>query len=85
MNLGDLSVGILGHRNPVAIFTSNRNLGRILVADEFLVKLFCPFGRESYTDKLRQQSRQTPDSHLTSFLSCDEFPVSNMNSANVAM
>ena len=28
-------------------FTSNRNLGQILVADEFLVKLFCRFGRES--------------------------------------
>ena len=47
VNLRDLSVRILGHRNPVAIFTSNRNLGRILVADEFLVKLFRRFGRES--------------------------------------
>ena len=46
-HLGDLSVRILAHRNPVAIFTSNRSLGRILVADEFLVKLFCRFGRES--------------------------------------
>ena len=35
------------HRNPVAIFTSNRNLGRIFVADEFLVQLFRRFGRES--------------------------------------
>ena len=35
------------HRNPVAIFTSNRNLGRIFVADEFLVQLFRRFGGES--------------------------------------
>ena len=82
-HLGDLSVRILGHRNPVAIFTSNRNLGRILVADEFLVKLFCRFGRESETDKVRQETRHTPDSHLMSFPSCDKFPVSNMNSAIV--
>ena len=34
-------------RNPVAIFTSNRNLGGIFVADEFLVQLFRRFGRES--------------------------------------
>ena len=35
------------HRNPVAIFTSNRNLGRNFVADEFLVQRFRQFGRES--------------------------------------
>ena len=66
------------HRNPVAIFTSNRNLGRTFVADEFLVQLFGWFGRdrESWTDKLGQETRHTPDSHLTSFPSCDEFPVS---------
>ena len=47
------------HRNPVAIFTSNRNLGRIFVADEFLVQLFRRFGRE-----IRDRKLVTPLIHI---------------------